>query len=103
MAVDGASMAPTLQPGDWLLVDPEAYSDEPPVPGDLVLLADPRSPERLLVKRLQGLDGAGDLIVSGDAPDASTDSRDFGAVAADAVSGRPWLRYWPPRRISRIG
>ena len=42
------------------------------------------------------------LRLAGDAPDASTDSRAFGAVDPTTVRGRPWLRYWPPRRIGRL-
>ena len=92
-------MAPTLQPGDWLLADPDAYHDTPPRVGDLV--PDPREPSRLLVKRVAELvDGA--LLVAGDSPGESTDSRAFGPVETSAVEGRPWFRYWPPRRWGRI-
>lgn len=102
VAVEGDSMEPTLRPGDWLLVDPDAYRSCLPSEGDLVLVPDPRLPERLLVKRVSGSDPDGRLRVAGDAPDASTDSRTFGAVGADRIQGRPWLRYWPPRRVGRL-
>ena len=96
-------MAPTLEHGDWLLVDPDAYGDAPPAPGDLVLVADPRDPSRLLVKRVSSVSDDGrQLLVAGDAPDESTDSRTFGAVETGAVEGRPWFRYWPPRGIGRV-
>ena len=98
VAVSGPSMAPTLQPGDWLLVDPDAYVRRSPRQGELALVADPRRPERLLVKRVAAVDPSGALEVSGDAPSSSSDSRAFGPVDADAVSGRPWFRYWPPGR-----
>ena len=49
-------MAPTLEPGDWLLVDPDAYARRPPVAGELVLAPDPRVPERLLIKRVVEVD-----------------------------------------------
>lgn len=96
-------MAPTLEPGDWLLVDPDAYTEQAPAVGDLVLVPDPREPARLLVKRISDVsnDGA-QLFVSGDARDASTDSRAFGTVMTAAVEGRPWFRYWPPRRLGRV-
>ena len=94
-------MAPTLLPGDWLLVDPDAYRDSPPRVADLVLVPDPREPSRLLVKRVaEVVDSA--LLVAGDSPDESTDSRAFGPIEASAVEGRPWFRYWPPRRWGRI-
>lgn len=95
-------MAPTLLPGDWLLADPEAYRRRAPRVGDLVLVPDPRVPARLLVKRVAGLDADGRLRVAGDAPEASTDSRTFGGVDQATIAGRPWFRYWPPRRWGRV-
>jgi nickel-type superoxide dismutase maturation protease len=103
VAVEGRSMSPTLEPGDWLLADPDAYAEMPPATGDLVLVPDPREPSRLLVKRVTGVDDSGrELFVSGDAHEASTDSRSFGSVTASTIEGRPWFRYWPLRRIGRI-
>jgi nickel-type superoxide dismutase maturation protease len=102
VAVVGASMAPTLLPGDWLLVDPDAHRERPPRAGALVLLPDPRAPRRLLVKRVTGVDEDGGLLVAGDDPAASTDSRTFGAVDPMTVEGRPWFRYWPLRRLGRV-
>jgi nickel-type superoxide dismutase maturation protease len=95
-------MAPTLLPGDWLLADPEAYRSRAPREGDLVLVADPRVPQRLLVKRVARVDAGGRLHVAGDAPGDSTDSRAFGSVDRAAVAGEPWLRYWPPQRWGRV-
>ncbi len=95
-------MQPALEPGDWLLVDPEAYGDRNPAPGDLVLAPDPREPARLLIKRVGSVDADGGLELLGDAPDASTDSRIFGTVDADSVRGRPWFRYWPAGRVGPI-
>ena len=96
-------MRPTLEPGDWLLVNPDAYADVPPAPGDLVLVPDPRAPSRLLVKRVAEVhDEAAQLFVAGDAPDDSTDSRAFGSVETSLVEGQPWFRYWPPRSWGRV-
>ena len=94
-------MAPTLQPGDWLLADPEAYRRRPPRVGELVLVSDPRQASRLLVKRVAGVASDGWLDVRGDAA-ASTDSRAFGNVDPVSVEGRPWFRYWPVRRIGPL-
>jgi len=102
VAVEGRSMTPTLEPGDWLLVDPEAYADAPPLPGDLVLVPDPRETARLLVKRVLQVDPDDWLRLAGDAPDVSTDSRTFGSVDPVTVAGRPWFRYWPLRRWGRV-
>ena len=95
-------MAPTLLAGDWLLVDPDAYVRRRPRVGELVLVADPRQRGRLLVKRVSMTVGDAMIEVVGDAPWASTDSRQFGPVDADAVAGRPTFRYWPPRRAGRV-
>ncbi|MBA2488811.1 MAG: nickel-type superoxide dismutase maturation protease [Chloroflexi bacterium] len=95
-------MAPTLLPGDWLLVDPKALrSASAPRVGELVLHHDPRAPDRLLVKRVAAVE-AGRLVVLGDARDASTDSRTFGPIDSPLVIGRPWFRYWPPGRLGRL-
>ena len=102
VAVAGSSMEPTLRDGDWLLVDPDAYVDRRPEAGDLVLVPDPRRPDRLLVKRVSVSRADGRLHVAGDSPMASTDSRTFGSVRHADVLGRPWFRYWPPSRLGRI-
>ena len=104
VAVEGSSMQPTLEPGDWLLVDPAAYATAPPAVGDLVLVPDPRDPARLLVKRVAEVDDDGrELFVAGDRHEASTDSRAFGSVSTSTVRGGPWFRYWPLRRMGPIG
>ena len=103
VAVVGASMEPTLQPGDWLLVDPTAYRRRQPKPGQLVVAPDPREPERELVKRVAAVDLDGRLLLAGDDRDASTNSRTFGAIDPATVRGRPWLRVRPLERFGRIG
>lgn len=102
VAIEGPSMEPTVMDGDWLLVDPLAYATRSPVVGGLVLAADPREPERVLIKRVVTIDPDGWLRLEGDDPDHSTDSRAFGAVDPATVSGAPWFRYWPPGRIGRL-
>lgn len=101
VAVSGRSMAPSLLHGDWLLVELAAAGSSP-ARGDLVVVPDPRQPARLLVKRVGSVERGGRLLLQGEAPDASTDSRTFGAVDPGAVLGRPWFRYWPLRRIGRV-
>jgi nickel-type superoxide dismutase maturation protease len=101
-AVEGRSMAPTLLPGDWLLADPDAFRERGPSIGELVLVPDPRERSRLLVKRVVAVDPEGRLSVAGDHPEASTDSRTFGAVEPSTVEARPWFRYWPLRRMGRV-
>lgn len=97
VVVQGESMLPTLEPGDRLLV----VRTRRPRVGDLVALPHPREPARLLVKRVAARRG-GFLELRGDNPAASTDSRSFGPVPADAVWGRVVRRYSPPARAGRV-
>jgi len=68
----------------------------------VVAVVDPREPNRVLVKRVDGVDEGGPVTVVGDNPAASTDSRTFGAVDADLVLGRAVYRYWPEARRGRL-
>jgi nickel-type superoxide dismutase maturation protease len=96
--VRGRSMAPSLLPGDRLLV---VRLRRPPRAGEIVLAPDPRDPSRELIKRVVGVDGRA-VALRGDNPGASTDGRTFGAVPASAVGWRVAFRYWPPNRIGRV-
>jgi nickel-type superoxide dismutase maturation protease len=101
--VQGASMAPTLLPGEWLLVERRTYSIRPPRVGEIVLAADPRDPSRELIKRVVSLDDASQTLqLAGDASDASTDSRSFGALHIVQVRWRVVGRYWPRSRVGRV-
>lgn len=106
--VRGASMSPTLHPGDVLLVRWGARVRD----GDVVVLRRPDLDGLLVVKRLAGRVGGGWWAL-GDLPAASTDSRHFGPVPdalvlARVLRRRPWLRAQPvlraqpaPRRRAR--
>jgi nickel-type superoxide dismutase maturation protease len=101
--VRGGSMAPSLLPGDRLLVESHTYQARAPRAGELVLAADPRTPERELIKRVYSVDAASSSAeLRGDAPDASTDSREFGAVSISAIRWRAAFRYWPPARVGPL-
>jgi len=84
-------MEPTLAPGDHLLVVRARRVH----PGDVVAAHDPRDRRRVLVKRVGAVLDAG-IVLRGDNPGASTDSRHFGPVPASAVLGRV-LRCYSPR------
>lgn len=92
-------MWPAFEPGDRLVVVrlPRRW---PVRAGDVVALADPRRPDRLLVKRATQTH-AGRVTVAGDNASESTDSRDFGPVERSAVWGRVVYRYAPPGRTGR--
>lgn len=104
VAVEGGSMAPELEPDDWLVAVRTGSIPR----GSIVVV---EHPERLgfeLVKRLTGVPGdtLGALVLGddqywivGDRPEASTDSRWFGPVGRTAIKGVVVLRYWPPPRV----
>ena len=101
--VQGNSMAPTLLPGEWLLVERLTYRRRSPRVGEIVLAADPRVPTRELIKRVSSVDAeAGMLDLHGDDPQASTDSRAFGAVGISGIRWRVIARYWPATRATRL-
>jgi nickel-type superoxide dismutase maturation protease len=96
-------MAPALLPGDRLLVEARTYLRRAPRFGEVVLAADPRSPQRELIKRVAAVDlDAGTAELHGDDPANSTDSRAFGAVPLSAIRWRATHRYWPPPRAGRL-
>ncbi len=94
--VVGDSMRPTLEPGDRLVVSRVRRA----LPGDLVAVADPRQPRRIVVKRLADVTALG-LTVLGDNAAASTDSRVFGPVSPGGLRGRVVYRYHPVHRRGR--
>jgi nickel-type superoxide dismutase maturation protease len=102
VVVEGGSMEPTLYAGERLLIRGKLLGGASRiVRGDIAVVPDPREPSRLLVKRV-GSVVADRLYLVGDNPEASTDSRVFGAVERDAILGRVISRYWPPERAGRL-
>jgi signal peptidase I len=121
VAVVEPSMAPAIEAGDWLLVDPT--TTRWPRRGSIVVFHDPTDGE-LSVKRVSGrpgervpfADGFIDLAddeawLLSDATEADTaeagfgapvDSRRFGPVPVELLVGRVWFRYAPLRRVGRI-
>jgi signal peptidase I len=111
-------MAPTIEPGDWLLVDPTTARW--PRRGSIVVFREPDS-DLLAVKRVAAAPGdrveldEGHLILAADeawllsdASDADllsagagqpVDSRRYGPVPVDTLVGRIWFRYGPLARI----
>jgi signal peptidase I len=114
-------MAPAIEPGDWLLVDPTIIRW--PRRGSVVVFREPDG-GGLAVKRVTA--GPGDRVpfaqgylelaedeawLQSDATPESTaalgfgepiDSRAYGPVPLDLLVGRAWFRYAPLRRLGRI-
>ncbi len=96
-------MAPTLLPGDRIIVESRTYASRAPRPGEVVLASDPREPERELIKRVASVDAElGQVALLGDAPGESTDSRAFGSVPLASIRWRAAVRYWPPGRAGTL-
>jgi signal peptidase I len=90
IVVRGDSMLPRLWPGDVLMTVPALL---PLRPGQVVVARDPDDPGHLVVKRVTGV-GDGRVVLRGDHPDRSTDSRTWGPVPRRLVR-RVALRRWP--------
>jgi signal peptidase I len=121
VAVVEASMAPAIEPGDWLLVDPTTVRW--PRRGSVVVFREPDG-GGLAVKRVAARPGdrvafaqgylelADDeawLLSDATAESAAelgfgepVDSRTYGPVPLEMLVGRAWFRYAPLRRLGRI-
>jgi nickel-type superoxide dismutase maturation protease len=101
--IEGPSMSPTLEPGDWALAVAAGRLRH----GDVVVIEHPTRPGFEVVKRILALPGeltadgllrSDEFWVEGDNGESSTDSRHFGPVTRDRVRARIRLVYWPPSR-----
>ena len=61
--VDGSSMVPTLNDGEFVMVNRLAYKFGSPKHGDVVVFHYPRDPQQEYIKRIIGLPGETDEIV----------------------------------------
>ena len=86
-------MQPALRPGDRLVV---ACWLRPRV-GDVVVVRDPEEHRTFMVKRVEALT-AERVIVKGDNPWVSRDSRHFGPLPRSLIVGRVVYRYLPAQR-----
>jgi signal peptidase I len=63
--VDGFSMTPTLQDGEYILVNKLAYKTGEPTRGDIIVFIFPVNPQEDLIKRVIGLPGETVSVHSG--------------------------------------
>jgi hypothetical protein len=97
--VHGASMVPTLRPGDRLWLSYAA----PVRPGSVVLarFADGTVAVKRAVERRRTRSGAGAWWLLSDDPEAGVDSRHRGPVADPDVLAVARARLWPRPRLLR--
>ncbi|OHB17332.1 MAG: hypothetical protein A2749_01860 [Parcubacteria group bacterium RIFCSPHIGHO2_01_FULL_45_26] len=102
--VQGASMVPTFNNGDYLIVDEISYRFREPQKGDVVVFRYPKDVSKFFIKRIEGTPG--DMVnqtkllndqyfVLGDNSEASSDSRIWGPVPRKNIIGRPFVRLLP--------
>jgi len=87
-------MAPRLRPGALVIASPVDEGTRLRV-GDVVVARRPDRPELEIIKRIGSIDATGALVLVGDNPSQSTDSRDFGPVTREHILARVRWRYWP--------
>ena len=114
-------MTPSIQAGDWLLVDPSV--GRWPRRGSIVVFREPGA-DLLAIKRVAGRPGdwvpfadawlrlandeawllsdADDEALAADGQGRPIDSRSYGPVPVEALVGRAWFRYWPVGRMGRL-
>ena len=133
--VRGASMHPTFESGDYLVINEIGYRIAEPKRGDVIVFRPPQGNGQFYIKRIIGLPGESvsvrdgnvfvgqDLLslelldepyidgstpgnktsqlsyneyfVLGDNRNASSDSRNWGALPRKNIIGKAWIRAWP--------
>ena len=90
-------MLPSLNPDDRVLVRrTTANTDTPPL-GAVVVAWHPLQPRLRLIKRLESLSNAG-MMLLGDNPSSSTDSRQLGPIPRSALIGVVTSRVTPAKK-----
>lgn len=89
-------MSPSFDDGDRLVCGPTWRLRA----GDVVVVREPGAGGLLAVKRVAAI-GSGGVVVLGDNPAASRDSRAYGPVPRSEVVARVWWRYHPEDRAGR--
>ncbi|KAK9937716.1 hypothetical protein M0R45_014488 [Rubus argutus] len=113
-----SSMLPTFNfRGDVVLTERLSHRFRRMVPGDVVMLRAPYDPNKMVAKRVLGMEGdkvtfvdsastlhyqkttvvpKGHVWIQGDNTYDSFDSRSYGPVPYGLIQGRAFFRVWPP-------
>lgn len=138
--VSGASMDPTFDTGQYLIIDEVSYHFDAPKRGEVVVFRYPLDPSKFFIKRVIGLPGEtvtikggkvsitdttgttltldepyvvnkgngndmtitlspSDYFVMGDNRPESSDSRSWGPLPRDNITGRAFLRLLPVGQV----
>jgi signal peptidase I len=110
--VSGASMEPTFENGDYLIVDELSFHLRDPKKGEVIIFRYPLNPSKFFIKRVMGLPNETiyinnnkiilneeEYFVLGDNRQASSDSRIWGSVNKNLIVGRAFLRLWPFNKL----
>ena len=145
--VKGASMEPSFDDNQYLIIDEISYRVRQPERGEVIVFKYPVDPTQYYIKRVIGLPGEtvevvdgqvkifnnehplgfvldeskylplnvatyggdkttlgeGEYFVLGDNRSASYDSRRWGVLPFANITGRVWLRAWPPQTAKTFG
>ena len=91
--VTGKSMQPLLEPGEEILINPNAYLQSLPQVNDIVVVAHPHKPNLKIVKRIVEIRKNNTYFIQGDNLRQSTDSRSFGTVTFNLIRGKVTNRF----------
>ena len=97
-AIADTSMQPTLRPGDRVLILTWCQTRV----GDLVVFQHPEWRKTIAIKRVERVEGNGDVVLTSDNPNVGTDSRHFGPVPRALIYGKVVYRYLPGPRRGRL-